>query len=377
MEHLMLGDSLTYVGPNFDNPDHLNVHIHRKSDLKHTKSHIAHDLVQELQHKPSLKHLISLNNDQCPYLELDLQLFDENSYFEILDTDSNASESSTAEIYLNLRFKNQKAKTLLVELNPITNFFNYKTLNESLFETTEGEIRSIKGSRLIRGESVALTSKNSIYLMGETFGKIKMYDSIDDDNHFFNYQSIEFGSQPREFIYANSKRLTCIDCRIKKPHSKEIFKVKHENRDRIQKTNVVCNNFNLHLICCDKTVNLVDQRYPNHALMTWSSYLNKQCVFMKNYCLNLDGDKTINKNYVLLSDSSDLFMFRFNEKLHNSEANVLKLDSSLEFKKNLPKSYDKRLDRCIDSHLNKPIVALSSCNYQDKIAVFHVGNRFN
>lgn len=303
-------------------------------------------------------------------MQIDVRTFDEENYF------SNKSSNSVIDAHLYLNYENKAFKTFYLKLNEENNL-EYKILNQLDFE--KQSIINISGSSLIRGECAILTNQGNVYLSNEltsneyNLNKIAQYicpKFLSEQN----FRKIEIGSQPRQFIYSDYSQILSIDSRIKTKLnliSKEIFNPIGNYVDQnelICQTNVVSNDYNKHLICCSKTLLLIDERFTKQPLLSWKHFLKYPSQFLFNVDLETE------RNIAICSDSNDIYMYQYSSKIDGVPKAFefdRKIDKPLDIMHNL-NSFDKRLHRFIENRLSKSLISLDLLPYKNSFAIFEV-----
>ena len=204
---------------------------------------------------------------QSSVIQIDTKQFDKN----LLQT-KNAEQYFTM---LNLENRVAQMNLLEIETNQPLSFRNLYELN---FE--KHDLSHVEVSRYIKGECALLYDK-VIYLANQTCGNdlkrlsriSPKFEPLFSTNHHWN--SVKFGSGPRQLIYSDSTQIISIDSRVANLTNKtptNMFslpnKFLYETNEFIYRTQT-CSN--LHIICCSKSIAIVDERFPNRPLLTWKN----------------------------------------------------------------------------------------------------------
>lgn len=303
-------------------------------------------------------------------IQIDARTFDEDNYFK------NKSVNSAIDAHLFLNYENKAFKTIYLSLNEENNL-QYKILNQLDFERQS--IVNISGSSLIRAECAILTDQGNVYLSNEftsnEYNLTKIAQNIGPKfKSVENFKKIEFGSQPRQFIYSDYSQVLSIDSRLRSKLnfiSREILDPAGkflEQNELVCQTNVVCNDYNKHLICCSKTLLLIDERFAKKPLLSWKHFLKSSTQYLLNVSLESS------RNIVICSDSNSVYLYQFSNKLDGVPKAFefdRKIDIPLDIIGKL-ENYDKRYGRIIENRLNKPLISLDLMQYKNSFVIFEV-----
>ncbi|RMZ92981.1 TATA box-binding -associated factor RNA polymerase I subunit C isoform X2, partial [Brachionus plicatilis] len=303
-------------------------------------------------------------------VQIDVRTYDEENYFY------NQSNNLVRDAHFFLNYENKAYKAICLNLNEDNNL-EYKILNQLDFERQS--IVNVSGSNLIRGECAILTNQGNIYLSNEfTSNEYNLSKIAQNMCPKFvsaqDFRKVEIGSQPRQFIYSDSSQMLSIDARIRSKLnliSKDIFGTERKYLDQdelICQTNMVCNDYNKHLICCSKTLLLIDERFTKQPLLSWKHFLKSPSQFLSNVSLESA------RNVVICSDANDTYMYQYSSKLDcvpKAFGFDRKLEKPLDMKATLD-NYDKRLSHFIENRLNKPLISLDLLSYKNSFAIFEL-----
>ncbi|CAF0796936.1 unnamed protein product, partial [Brachionus calyciflorus] len=310
------------------------------------------------------------DSDNYQIIEIDVRTFDEENYF------TNETSNSICDAYLYLNYESKCFKTIYLDLNEEKNGLDYKILNQIEFD--KQRIDSISGSNLIRGECALLTNHGNVLLANELtsneYNMNKIAQNIEPKFYSNSgFKKVSFGSQPRLFVYTDYSQIMNIDSRIKSSLnliSKEIFTSLSsylEPNELISQMNIVKNDYNNYLVCCSKTLMLIDERYSKHPLLSWKHFMKTTPRLISNTNLNS------NRNLIICSDTNELYMYQYCKKENQAPKGCefdKKLNRPIDIMKKLPDCYDKRLDRYLKNRLNSPILSIDLLRYNDSCAVF-------
>lgn len=194
------------------------------------------------------------------------------------------------------------------------------------------------------------------------------------------WRSIRFGTQPRQFVYADESQLLSIDTRTKANLTCTLFSNATTIGNELIERHENCqNDYYTHLICTSSDLIVVDERFPNHSLLTWPHHFQSSCTLLKtlslpSYQINKTHESHEYTHMVVGSDSSAVFCYQFSLKngMYLSHNFPRQLDSPKDLVNYLPTDYDKRLKRHLDYRLNKPVIGLSMLQYRNSFAMFQV-----
>jgi hypothetical protein len=302
-------------------------------------------------------------------IELNIQ---PDEYFTELDTQSFDKESG--EIFLNFNMSNNTVKTSRFEFNS-SGGHKYREVSLHRFEE---KICSISGSSLIRGECAALTDSSVFLTSSILTSKVKIVDGIQPlfrVSPNTNWKSIKCSfAQPREYFYSDNTQVLVIDSRYK-PILTPLFasSLSLKNNEMIHRTERFENNYNYHVICCEETLAIVDDRYPKRCVLSLKHALKNPCLFLKN--IQLDSSE---ETFIVTSDSREILVNQVSIKTGRqklvSDNHRVKAHTPNEIRYSLPPdSYDRTLDRCLNARLNESrIVGLSAVNCENSFYLFQV-----
>jgi len=382
------GHDLITLYPNNKNNCQINVNLHRIHDKFKSISELLvkcnyENLRNDTENK--INHTINLKNDNDFIKQIQTKTFDENSYY--FDNSLIAQEVNKAYITINLN--NNKVKTFLLELNNESNenYLNTKLLYEA--KTNNDYIISISSSHLIPGESAVLFDNN---------GEIHLLSEENDSNCFDDkscivkglescfslkngWKNVQFGAQPRQFIYSDYSQVISIDSRIKsKSNQSNIFNLSNnyiESGEIISRSQIAENDYFFHLICCNKTLLLIDERYTKQPLLSWKHNLKSPAVFLESLFIPKKDYNQTNKEYThfaIISDTYQNIAYQFSTKngMCLSHNFPMKLDSPLDMIECLPESYDKRLTNHLKYRTNEQVIGFNGLKYFNSFALFQV-----
>jgi len=326
--------------------------------------------------KPPTKQTLASSGFSSNLKQIECQIFDESTdYFR-----SSIIAEDLTDLVVCLNYNNTKLEVHYLELNE-TDSFDTKLLYD--LTARDDFISCISSSHLIQADcAVVYQRSGDVYLTNEeicggtssqTQG-FKVASNIQPlrmslDNQ---WRSIKFGTQPRQFIYADPTQLISIDSRAHS-QSKCLFQPNTQIAEVIERNQVCQNNYFCHLICTSSSLILLDERYTAKPLLKWNHWLNSQCLYLKSFDMFNDSKGNENElQIVVCSDGFDVYSYQFCMKqgMCVSQGFPRKLDSPKDLFEYLPSNYDKRLEKHLDLRLNRPMLGLSSVKYRDQMGMF-------
>ena len=126
-----------------------------------------------------------------------------------------------------------------------------------------------------------------------------------------NWNSVKFGSNPRQLIYSDSTQMLSFDSRVPNVNgsSTSVFSLPNnylsDANEFIYRTNT---HSNQHFICCSKSILIVDERCPNRPLLLWKNP-------HRHRVLALDVANLLNDTQAVIScDKNEVFSHQFSLK---------------------------------------------------------------
>ncbi len=146
-------------------------------------------------------------------------------------------------------------------------------------------ISCIAASHLIQAEcAVVLQKSGDVYLANEEVSSssgLRVASNIQPLrlSEHSSWRSIKFGTQPRQFIYADATQLLAVDARA---HSQQRRLFQADTAEVIQGNQVCHNDYFYHLICGSSSVTVLDERFASRPLLKWNHWLRSECTLMKS-----------------------------------------------------------------------------------------------
>lgn len=390
------GEDLVMLHPNISHQNQIDVNIYKtQTDLNNAS--IADVLIQvnsdNLKNDTNYKNnkkSINFNRDNDPNLiinQIQCETFDdEANYFNSKKVAQNVKQA-----FISLNLSNSKVQTFQLQLNDeyCEEYFDTKLLYE--VKTNSDYISSISSSHLIQGECAVLLEKSGdIHLLSDEQRLSKYFEdesSLKIANGlqpiFYSkskWKNVNFGAQPRQFIYSDHSQVLSIDSRIKSignNSNREIFKLSDkyvEIDELINRTQIAENDYYYHLICCSKTFLIIDERYTKSPMLSMRHNLKSSALYLDNLFLPSADHSQDYTHLAILSDSAENHAYQFSVKngMFLSHNFPRKLESPNDMISYLPNSYDKRLANHLKYRLSEPVIGFSSLRYSNSFALFQV-----
>lgn len=325
--------------------------------------------------------------------QLETTIFnDEVSYF-----DPTSARTSCNEAHLSVNFGDRILKSYRLEFSE--NDLRIKSLSTVDFSSVNKRISCISNSKLIRYETAVLVG-DEIYLIDEELEQVnfdsmpKLASNLNPLFHsdHFNWQSIQFGNQPRKLIYSDCTQVLAIDSRLRSsPTMNDLFRpiqAHLEPNEIVYRTKLIENNYSMCALLCSDSLVLLDERFVRKPLFKWKHCLEWPGVFLENSYL-LDEKHCSPSNLIIIGNTHDDFYMYESSDLSEVKTNPSTKDSriiSSGFTRKMDKTserlhdfgdfYDKRYARYLNVEFGKPNLAVSLLKLDNSLAFFKVSGSF-
>ena len=251
-------------------------------------------------------------NFNYPLKQIDAKLFDKNIF----------AAKNIEHAYATLNFDHRTAHMFMFELDCSDEPNSYELRKKLLFELNFEQklLTGVDTSSYIRGEC-ALLYDDAVYLANEQCHASDISRLTQVANNLepifrtkFDWKSVKFGSTPRQLIYSDSSQIISFDSRVKNATtSKSVFslpnKFLNEANEVIYRTQTLSN---LHLVCCSRSILLVDERCTNRPLLLWKNPHQQPTLYANT--VNLIGDTQA----IITCDQDEIYAHQFSLKLNQT-----------------------------------------------------------
>ncbi|XP_078591650.1 TATA box-binding protein-associated factor, RNA polymerase I, subunit C-like [Branchiostoma floridae x Branchiostoma japonicum] len=165
---------------------------------------------------------------------------------------------------------------------------------------------SVALSPYIAGEAVISTETGATYLLWEN-GRLQQV--VPDQDSTLNFVSdstqraCHFGSHPRLLVYSDSTGVELRDVRSGPQHDRRpLFSLPSQwtmKGERVMFSRVCPTNYFQHVIAMKRSMVVVDERFPQNALVKWSHMLKSPPVFMD---IVSHATQDLNSHVILLAN---------------------------------------------------------------------------
>lgn len=380
------GKNLVLLQPNNTSPDLVDAIVYEtQMDLNLFDLLLPiniSNLKSKMPHSRQTFHFENSSMSDLKIKQIQTRIFDDEAYY----FNNRYVAKDVKEAFLTINLNNTKLQSLKLNIisDAANDYFETKLLHE--VEALNDYITSISTSHLIAGESAVFLEKSGeIHLLTQELENIKTFNDKTrlaanlkprfESKH--DWKSVHFGAQPRQFIYSDHSQVLSIDSRIKTKdahQTRELFKLSTkyvDTHELINRTQIAENECFYHLICCSKTLLIVDERYNKQPLMSWKHHLKHSAMFLDNLFVTNNSEL---QHYALISDAFSSYAYQFCTKqgMVVSCNFPYKLDAPIDMINELPETFDKRLDNQLKHRLDEHIVGFKPLRYSNSFALFQV-----
>jgi hypothetical protein len=190
------------------------------------------------------------------------------------------------------------------------------------------------------------------------------------------WSNVRFGSHPRSIVHGDYSRLVQLDTRLNNASNiVELYDVRKLSNELIEYNLALKPYYTTHLLCCTKTMLLIDERFTKVPLLSWKHDLTSESLLnIKQIHVNqFDAD------LIVCCDLKNILVYNLAMSFNNSPVlfnTALKIDTFRDIESYLPVDYDKTLKYHLDYRLNKPILGFSAITDCSNFAIFQVSRTF-